>query len=53
MRLARGAPRGEWLALAVVYTSAQRKGSTVDWPVGVTNPSYFRVVAAHTRARAA
>ncbi|WP_143094125.1 hypothetical protein [Streptacidiphilus jiangxiensis] len=45
MRLARSAPRGEWLSLAVAYAPLQSKGTTVSWPVGVTDPAYFRVVA--------
>jgi hypothetical protein len=44
MRVARTAPRGEWLSLAVAYAPLQSKGTTVSWPVGVTNPAYFRVV---------
>ena len=44
MRLARSAPRGEWLSLAVAYAPLQSKGTTVTWPVGVTDPAYFRVV---------
>lgn len=51
MRLARGAPRGEWLSLAVAYAPLQQKGTTVVWPVGVADPAYFRVVRAHARAR--
>lgn len=47
MRLARGAPRGEWLSLAVAYAPLQNKGTTVTWPVGVTDPAYFRVVSRH------
>ncbi|MEZ0066062.1 hypothetical protein ABIA32_002071 [Streptacidiphilus sp. MAP12-20] len=43
MRLSRSAPHGEWLSLAVAYAPMQTKGTTVAWPVGVTNPSYFRV----------
>ncbi|WP_042365124.1 hypothetical protein [Streptacidiphilus neutrinimicus] len=47
MRVARSAPHGEWLSLAVAYAPLRRRGTTVSWPVGVTNPSYFRVVASH------
>ncbi|WP_157597480.1 hypothetical protein [Streptacidiphilus rugosus] len=43
MRVTRAAPHGEWLSLAVAYAPMQSKGTTVSWPVGVTNPSYFRV----------
>jgi hypothetical protein len=43
MRLVRTAPHGEWLALAVAYAPMQHKGTTVDWPVAVTDPAYFRV----------
>jgi hypothetical protein len=46
MRLARGAPHGQWLSLAVAYAPLQHKGTTVTWPVGVTDPAYFRVVPA-------
>ncbi|RAG86266.1 hypothetical protein DN069_07335 [Streptacidiphilus pinicola] len=52
MRLAAGAPRGEWLSLAVAYAPLQSKGTTVTWPVGVTNPAYFRVVGGRGAARA-
>jgi hypothetical protein len=51
MRVARSAPRGEWLSLAVVYAPLQNKGTTVIWPVGVTNPAYFRVVSSRTAVR--
>jgi hypothetical protein len=51
MRVTRGAPHGEWLTLAVAYAPVRQKGSTAVWPVGVTSPSYFRVVPAHSRAR--
>ncbi|WP_052441776.1 hypothetical protein [Streptacidiphilus anmyonensis] len=51
MRLARGAPHGEWLSLAVAYGPTRHRGTTVTWPVGVTDPAYFRVVAAHARGR--
>jgi hypothetical protein len=51
MRLTRSAPTGDWLSLAVAYAPLQTKpakgapsGSTTQaWPVGVTNPLYFRV----------
>ncbi|MBF9067572.1 hypothetical protein [Streptacidiphilus fuscans] len=50
MRLTRSAPTGDWLSLAVAYAPLQTKpgkgapsGTTQAWPVGVTNPLYFRV----------
>lgn len=51
MRLARSAPTGDWLSLAVAYAplrTKQGKGpsavtTTQAWPVGVTDPLYFRV----------
>ncbi|WP_152627408.1 hypothetical protein [Streptacidiphilus melanogenes] len=52
MRLARGAPHGEWLSLAVAYAPVPHQGTTVIWPVGVTNPAYFRVVPKRPAARA-
>jgi hypothetical protein len=51
MWLTGSAPHGEWLTLAVAYAPVRQKSSTVTWPVGASNPSYFRVVAAHARAR--
>ncbi|MEY9871827.1 hypothetical protein ABH931_001300 [Streptacidiphilus sp. MAP12-33] len=53
MRFTRSAPRGQWLSLAVAYAPMEAKGTSVDWPVGVTNPAYFRVVPARRTHRAA
>jgi hypothetical protein len=42
MRLTGQAPSGGWLTLAVAYVPMVTKGSTVAWPVEVTEPTYFR-----------
>ncbi|MEY9963154.1 hypothetical protein ABIA33_001187 [Streptacidiphilus sp. MAP12-16] len=49
MRLAPGAPPGQWLTMAVGFEPVTLAGQTVPLPVGISDPHYFRVVRATER----
>ena len=43
MRFASGAPTGQWGTIAFGYEPVQLDGETVPFPVGVSDPQFFRV----------
>ena len=43
MRFAGGAPTGQWVTLAIGFEPVDLAGETTAFPVGVSDPHYFRV----------
>jgi len=54
MRIGPGAPLGQWLTMAVGFEPVVLAGQPVPLPVGISDPSLFRVVhgQGHTRVHA-
>ena len=51
MRIGRGAPLGQWLTMAVGFEPVVLDGQPVPLPVGISNPSLFRVVHGQGHSR--